>query len=78
MNQQLIALDLPDRLFQILSDTNYITVGDLINKIEQDEETLYEVEGLGPKSLELIKEKLEAARTSFEASNRAKINTEKI
>ncbi len=65
LKQQLIALDLPDRLFSILSDADYITVGDVIKQIETDEEKLLNLAGFGPKSLEQLKERVEVARETF-------------
>lgn len=70
LNQQIAALDLPDRIFQILTNANYITVGDLFNKMDQDEEALLDLSGIGPKSVELIKDKLETLRNTFEASQK--------
>ena len=69
LNQQIVALDLSDRLFQILSDANLVTVGDIIAKIEQDEEELLQLEGFGPKALEQLQEKIDTARDVFESSN---------
>jgi large subunit ribosomal protein L31 len=68
LNQQLIALDLPDRLFQILSDADYVTVGDVVTKLEDDENGLLELTGFGPKALEQLKEKIAVIRKTFEAS----------
>jgi len=68
LNQQLIALDLPDRLFSILSDADYITVGDVMKQLEADENTLLELSGFGPKSLEQLKEKVETAQAQFETA----------
>lgn len=66
LNQQLIALDLPDRLFSILSDADYITVGDVVKQLQADENTLLELSGFGPKSLEQLKAKVESAQGQFE------------
>ena len=65
LKQQLIALDLPDRLFSILSDADYITVGDIVKQLEEDEAKLLDLGGFGPKSLEQLKEKVEPARNAF-------------
>ena len=59
LKQQLIALDLPDRVFTILSDADYITVGDVVKQLESDEKVLLDLSGFGPKSLEQLKEKFE-------------------
>ena len=69
LNQQLIALDLTDRVFQILSDADYVTVGDVVTAIDEDENTLLELEGFGPKALEQVKEKIVTASAAFEATN---------
>ncbi len=65
LKQQLIALDLSDRVFQILHDANIISVGDLAGKLENDKKGLLGLEGFGPKALEEVEAKLEEARTSF-------------
>lgn len=70
LRQQLIALDLPDRVFSILSDADFITVGDVVAKLEEDEETLLNLGGFGPKSLEQLKEKVESAREAFINANK--------
>jgi large subunit ribosomal protein L31 len=69
LNQQLIALDLTDRVFQILSDADYVTVGDVTSAIDKDENVLLELEGFGPKALEQVKERIIAASETFEAAN---------
>jgi large subunit ribosomal protein L31 len=68
LNQQLIALDLPDRLFGILADANYVTVGDVVKQLEADEEVFLGLTGFGPKSLEQLNEKVSSARKTFEAT----------
>ena len=65
LNQQLLALDLPDRLFQILSEENYVTVGDIIKVFDEDSEKFMDLEGFGPKSLEQLQEKIESLRENF-------------
>lgn len=68
LKQQIVALDLSDRIFQILTDANLVTVGDVIDKVENDQETLLALEGFGPKALEQVAEKIEAARQTLDAS----------
>ena len=68
LNQQLIALDLTDRLFQILMDGNYVKVGDVVKALDENEEDLLALEGFGPKALEQVKEKVATAREAFEAA----------
>jgi DNA-directed RNA polymerase alpha subunit len=65
LRQQLIALDLSDRVFQILSDANVITVGDLVQKLEKDQKGLLETEGLGQKAVDEMQTKLREARTAY-------------
>ncbi len=65
LNQQLIALDLPDRVFSILSDADYITVGDVVKQLSENEAALLELSGFGPKSLDQLKEKVQEAEATF-------------
>jgi large subunit ribosomal protein L31 len=65
LNQQLAALDLNSHLFQILLDANIVTVGDLVKRLDRGEENLMKIEGVGPKSVEEIRAKLESARESY-------------
>jgi len=65
LNQQLIALDLPDRVFSILSDADYITVGDVVKQLTENEAALLELGGFGPKSLDQLKEKVQEAEATF-------------
>ena len=65
LRQQLIALDLSDRVFQILSDANVITVGDLVQKLEKDQQGLLETEGLGQKAVDEMQTKLREAKTAY-------------
>ncbi len=67
LKQQLGALDLNSRVYQILHDANIITVGDLIKKMEKDRAGLLALEGFEPKSLEEIQSKLAEARTAYSA-----------
>lgn len=65
LKQQLIALQLDDRVFQILSDNNVITVGDLAKMVESDKAGLMAFTGFGEKAYEEVESKLEAARTAY-------------
>jgi large subunit ribosomal protein L31 len=65
LRQQLIALDLDDRVFQILHDANVITVGDLVKRVEAGKETLLSLQGFGPKAFEEVEAKLEQAKASY-------------
>lgn len=65
LNQQLAALDLNSQLFQNLLDANLVTVGDLVKRLGQGDESLMKIEGVGPKSVEEVKSKLESAREAY-------------
>ncbi len=65
LKQQLVALDLNDRVFQILHNANIISVGDLASKVEDDKGSLLALEGFGPKALEEAETKLQEARASY-------------
>ena len=69
LNQQLIALDLSDRIFQILADASYVTVGDVVQALEEDENKLLDLVGFGPKALEQLKERIETAHQAFEMAH---------
>ncbi len=68
LKQQLVALDLPDRIFSILSEADFITVGDVVAKLQEDEKALLDLEGFGPKSLEVLKERAKQAEETFVAA----------
>ena len=65
LRQQLAALDLSDRVYQILHEANIITIGDLAKKIEKDKKSLLDLEGFGPKGFEEAEAKLVEARETF-------------
>ncbi len=65
LKQQLIALDLNDRVFQILHDNNVITVGDLVKKVQAGKNSLLKLEGFGEKAFEEVETKLNEARKAF-------------
>ena len=65
LRQQLAALDLSDRVYQILHEANIITIGDLAKKIEKDKKSLLDLEGFGPKAFEEAEAKLVEARETF-------------
>jgi len=65
LKQQLIALDLADRVFSILSDADYVTVGDVVNQLESDDKAFLNLEGFGPKSLEQLKMRVQTAEETF-------------
>ena len=65
LKQQLAALDLSDRVHQILHDANIITIGDLASRVEGDKKSLLDLEGFGPKAFEEAEAKLVDARETF-------------
>lgn len=65
LKQQLAALELSDRVAQILHDANVITIGDLNDKVENDEASLLALAGFGDKALEETKAKLAAAKEAY-------------
>ncbi len=68
LKQQLVALDLPDRIFSILSDADFITVGDVVSKLQENEQVFLELDGFGPKSLEMLKKQAQQAEETFIAA----------
>ncbi|MEM7347704.1 MAG: DNA-directed RNA polymerase subunit alpha C-terminal domain-containing protein [Chloroflexota bacterium] len=65
LKQQLVALDLSDRVYQILSESNFISVGDVATKLEEDKNALLDLDGFGPKALEEVEAKLTEARSTY-------------
>lgn len=65
LKQQLVALDLSNRVHEILDNANIVSIGDLTRKVEQDKDVLLALEGFGPKSLEEVEKKLSEARETF-------------
>ncbi len=70
LKQQLAALDLSDRVAQVLHDANIVTVGDLENRVENDEASLLGLEGFGDKALDETRQKLAEARESYFAEEK--------
>ncbi len=65
MKQQLVALDLTDKVSQTLHDANIITVGDLADKLANDPDALLAIAGFGQKSLEQAQAKLDEAKEAY-------------
>ncbi len=65
LRQQLMALELNDRVYQILHDNNVITVGDLVKKVETGKNSLLAIDGFGEKAYEEVESKLKEARKAF-------------
>ncbi len=70
LKQQLSALDLNSRVYEILHEANIISVGDLAKKVENDPDSLLALEGFGPKSLEEAEAKLKESRETYFAEAR--------
>jgi large subunit ribosomal protein L31 len=62
LKQQLAALELNDRVYQLLQDADVVTVGDLV---DMDDEQLLALDGFGPKALEEVKARIEEARAAL-------------
>ncbi|MBN1994005.1 MAG: 50S ribosomal protein L31 [Anaerolineae bacterium] len=62
LKQKLVALELSDRIYQILQGADVVTVGDLA---KMDKDRLLALEGFGPKALEEVETKLQEARAAF-------------
>lgn len=71
LKQQLAALDLDDRVYQILLEANVVTVGDLVKKAEKGKDALLALEGFGPKAWEEVETKLAEAREAYFADVKA-------
>lgn len=59
LKQQVEALDLSERIHKILVDADIITIGDVVKKLDKGEAELLALEGLGAKSVQEIKERLQ-------------------
>ncbi len=53
-------LDLSTRVYNILDEAGFKTAGQLMEKLELDEDAVLDIPGIGPKSIEEIREKHEA------------------
>jgi large subunit ribosomal protein L31 len=60
LKQQIEALDLSERVQKALADSGLASIGDVVKKLEGGDRELLAVEGVGPKAVEEIKERLEA------------------
>ena len=68
LNQQLAAIELDDGVAQALLDANIVTVGDLSNKMETDQESLLALEGVDEKTIEEAKGKVARAKEAYFAA----------
>ena len=62
LKQKLMALELSDRIHQILENADVVTVGDLV---KMDKDKLLALEGFGPKALEEVETKIKEAQAAF-------------
>ena len=60
LKQQIEALDLSERVQKALTDAGLASIGDVMNKLESGDRELLALEGVGPKAVEEVKERLEA------------------
>jgi large subunit ribosomal protein L31 len=60
LKQQIEALDLSERVHKALAEAGLATIDDVVRKLEAGDRDLLAVEGVGPKALEEIKDRLEA------------------
>ena len=60
LRQQIEALELSERVQKALAEAGLVRVGDVVNKLEAGDQALLAVEGIGPKAVEEIKDRLEA------------------
>lgn len=60
LRQQIEALDLNERVHKILTDAGMVSIGDLVKSLQTGDQGLLALEGFGPKSLEEVKDRLQA------------------
>jgi large subunit ribosomal protein L31 len=60
LKQQIEALELSERVQKALTDAGLVRVGDVVDRLKAGDRELLAVEGVGPKAVEEIKERLEA------------------
>lgn len=60
LKQQIEALDLSDRVHKVLSEAGLVSIGEVTKKLEAGDQELLAVDGLGPKALEEIKDRLQS------------------
>jgi large subunit ribosomal protein L31 len=60
LKQQIEALELSERVQKALTDAGLVRVGDVVEKLTAGDRELLAVEGIGPKAVEEIRERLEA------------------
>ena len=60
LKQQIEALDLSERVHKALTEAGLVRIGDVVKKLEEGERELLAVEGIGPKAVEEVMERLQA------------------
>jgi len=60
LKQQIEALDLSERVHKALTEAGLVRIGDVVKKLEAGERELLAVEGIGPKAVEEVIERLQA------------------
>jgi len=60
LKQQIEALELSERVHKALIEAGIASINDVVKKLEAGDRELLAVEGVGPKALEEIKDRLEA------------------
>jgi large subunit ribosomal protein L31 len=60
LKQQVEALELSDRVNKALVEGGLASIGDVVKKLEAGDRELLAVDGVGPKALEEVKDRLEA------------------
>ena len=60
LKQQIEALDLSERVHKALTEAGLASIGDVMSKLEAGDRELLALEGVGPKAVEEVKERLEA------------------
>jgi large subunit ribosomal protein L31 len=60
LKQQIEALDLSDRVHKVLSEAGLVSIGEVTKKLEAGDQELLAVDGVGPKALEEIKDRLQS------------------
>jgi large subunit ribosomal protein L31 len=59
LKQQIEALDLSERVHKILVDADIVNIGDVVKQLERGDSTLLALEGLGARSVQEIKDRLQ-------------------
>ena len=59
LRQQVEGLELSERVHKALAGAGLVSVGDVIAKLETGDQGLLAIEGIGPKAVEEIKERLQ-------------------